>query len=189
MKFFAQGSPEPQLCEPDLEAIPCSVDRSKGNHRFLQTRYLQKALAGVERYCGSEAVHTLRCRTVLAAVRSRNGKAYREFDRQTLTLQDKVLGPQHPDTLMTVHNLALDLANAGESAEAERLALRYVKGREETFGANHKFTCDAHFALAYRVQEGIGQLRNGSRSGCRRKSGLLVGYHENAERVSPTERT
>ncbi len=39
--------------------------------------------------------------------------------REVLALREKVLGPEHPDTLSTRHNLAGALIDQGRPAEAE----------------------------------------------------------------------
>jgi hypothetical protein len=43
-----------------------------------------------------------------------------QMEREVLDVQRRVLGPEHPFTLVTMDNLALPLRNQGKHAEAER---------------------------------------------------------------------
>ena len=44
-----------------------------------------------------------------------------KFDRQILVARKKVLGDEHPDTLLSASNLGYDLSKLGRRAEAEVL--------------------------------------------------------------------
>jgi len=44
-----------------------------------------------------------------------------QMHRQTLNLQEKVLGPEHPDTLLSMRGLAAVLSSQGKHLEAEQI--------------------------------------------------------------------
>lgn len=54
-----------------------------------------------------------------------------------LTLQEEVLGPNHPDVATTCNNLAVLYMNQGKYTEAEPLYFRDLKISEEVLGPNH----------------------------------------------------
>ena len=48
-------------------------------------------------------------------------KQAEEMHRQALTLQETVLGKEHPDTLASINNLATVLSDQGKYEEAEEM--------------------------------------------------------------------
>ncbi|PNP77904.1 hypothetical protein FNYG_08630 [Fusarium nygamai] len=60
--------------------------------------------------------------------------------RETLELKEKVLGKEHPDTLMSMNNLALVLDNMGEYEEAEKMHREEWKLTEKVLGKDHPST-------------------------------------------------
>ncbi len=59
---------------------------------------------------------------------------------RALSLWESNLGPDHPDTLKAVNNLAMSLARLGRAAEAEALYRRALQGRERVLGPDDPFT-------------------------------------------------
>ena len=62
--------------------------------------------------------------------------------------RERVLGPEHPDTLTSVNNLAALLRIKGDYAQAEPLYRRALKGRERILGKNHPDTLESVNNLA-----------------------------------------
>jgi tetratricopeptide (TPR) repeat protein len=71
--------------------------------------------------------------------------------RRALEARERTLGKEHPDTLMTVHNLALLLKDKGDYAEAEPLYRWALKASERTLGRDHTNTVMAVNGLYDRV--------------------------------------
>ncbi|KRD23388.1 tetratricopeptide repeat protein [Streptomyces sp. Root264] len=67
--------------------------------------------------------------------------------RQTLEDRTRILGPEHPDTLASRHNLALALTSAGEQAEAIQLLRRTLDDRVRILGDEHTHTLSTRNAL------------------------------------------
>lgn len=57
--------------------------------------------------------------------------------RRALAGQERRLGPQHPDTLESVSNLAVLLKKRKKKKEAERFFRRAMLGRDIQLGGNH----------------------------------------------------
>jgi len=47
-----------------------------------------------------------------------------EMHKQTLEVQERTLGPEHPDTLWSMHNLAVAYGNLWHNAEAAEMSSR-----------------------------------------------------------------
>ncbi|HUV04754.1 MAG TPA: tetratricopeptide repeat protein [Armatimonadota bacterium] len=60
--------------------------------------------------------------------------------RRTLDARERALGPEHPDTLTSVNNLALLLYSKGDYDAAEPLFHRALEGFERVFGPEHPDT-------------------------------------------------
>ncbi len=60
--------------------------------------------------------------------------------QRALTIYEKVLGPEHPETASTLNNLALLYAVQGKDEKAELLFQRALAIREKVFGPYHPFT-------------------------------------------------
>jgi hypothetical protein len=63
-------------------------------------------------------------------------------------IQRRVLGPEHPDTLRTMENLANSLSELGRYAEAEKLERDTVDLRTRGSGPDHPWTAGAVYDLA-----------------------------------------
>jgi tetratricopeptide (TPR) repeat protein len=75
----------------------------------------------------------------LAKVLSDRGK-YEEAEkmhRQELAVRERVLGKEHPDTLMAIYCLAHLLASQTNFVEADTLYERAIKGYHKALGPNH----------------------------------------------------
>jgi Flp pilus assembly protein TadD len=71
----------------------------------------------------------------LASVLDNQGK-YKEAEaitRQTLAQREKVLGPEHPDTLTSMNNLASVLDNQGKYKEAKTMSRQTLAQRESAW--------------------------------------------------------
>jgi tetratricopeptide (TPR) repeat protein len=65
----------------------------------------------------------------------------------------RMLGPDHPDTLASVNNLAIACQEAGRKAEAVRLHERALAGRVRVLGPEHADTLASRNNLAIACQE------------------------------------
>ncbi|MFJ9359318.1 tetratricopeptide repeat protein [Streptomyces mirabilis] len=83
-------------------------------------------------------------------------QARREFER-VLDLRREVLGPDHLETITTMHNLASVLHDLGELGEAERLRTHVWRALERVQGAEHHDTLTARHELG-RLLHDRGQL-------------------------------
>ncbi len=68
--------------------------------------------------------------------------------RQTLQLQETVLGKEHPDTLGSMNNLALSLRNQGKYIEAEAIHRQTLQLQETVLGKDHPDTLRSIYNLA-----------------------------------------
>ncbi|MFD4444695.1 tetratricopeptide repeat protein, partial [Nocardia sp. NPDC058519] len=75
----------------------------------------------------------------------------------TLADSERILGPEHPDTLATRHNLAGAYRTAGRLREAIALYQQTVADRERILGAEHPDTLSSRNNLAY-AHESAGRL-------------------------------
>ena len=62
------------------------------------------------------------------------------MDREVLEAQRDVLGPRHPDTLSTMHNLAITLKDQGRHADAEAMEREVLEARRDVLGPRHPDT-------------------------------------------------
>ena len=62
--------------------------------------------------------------------------------------REKVLGPDHPDTLASVFNMAIVLERRGQYEHAEAMYRRAADGQEKTLGRNRPDTVKALDNLA-----------------------------------------
>ena len=73
---------------------------------------------------------------------------------RALAGSEKQLGPDHPETLRTVHNLAIVYQAQGRYTEAEQLYGRALAGNEKLLGPDHPETLRTvhNLAIVYRLQ-------------------------------------
>ena len=80
--------------------------------------------------------------------------------RETLEVQRRVLGAEHPDTLTSANNLAIVLEEQGELVEAARINRETLEVRRRVLGAEHPQALASGTNLA-RVLEKQGELAEG----------------------------
>jgi len=102
----------------------------------------------------------LRCSQALAGLLHVMGKL-REAEpiqRRTLMAREETLGPAHPETLSSAHNLACLLQDMGSLREAEHIFHSTLKAQGETLGPTHPDTLHSanNFAL---LLKDMGKLR------------------------------
>ena len=125
---------------------------------------LERALTDAERTLGPNHPHTLAIRSNLGAVRETapfqgNLGVVREI-AETITLlertiadRERILGPDHPDTLATCNNLATAYQEAGRTGEAITLLERSLADVERILGPDHPDTLLIRSNLAVVYQE------------------------------------
>jgi hypothetical protein len=59
---------------------------------------------------------------------------------RALKAREKVLGPEHPDTLASANNLGRVLQRQGKHEEAEAMHLRALNAQEKVLGPEHPDT-------------------------------------------------
>ena len=74
------------------------------------------------------------------------------LNRQALEDREKVLGPKHLNTLISVNNLAVVLRNRGKYKESEEMNRRALKGIEKVLGLEHPDTLTSIDNLASVLQ-------------------------------------
>jgi len=74
---------------------------------------------------------------------------------QALTIQEAVIGPDHPDVASTLNNLAILYENAGRNLEARDMYRRALIIREAHFGPEHEWVAEALHNLA-NVETNVG---------------------------------
>ena len=60
--------------------------------------------------------------------------------REVIKLREKVIGPEHPDTLESCYILANGLARQNKIPEATAFAQRAAEGAHKVLGPDHPFT-------------------------------------------------
>jgi hypothetical protein len=71
-----------------------------------------------------------------------------------LAVNERVLGPEHPDTLITRHALAIYTGVAGDAVGARDLLYAMLPVRERVLGPEHPDTQATRARLAYWTQRG-----------------------------------
>jgi DNA polymerase III delta prime subunit len=81
-------------------------------------------------------------------------KAAEELFVQVMETRKRVLGDEHPDTLISMNNLASTYRDQGRSNEAEELEVQVMQTRKRVLGDEHPdtLTSMANLALTYRNQ-------------------------------------
>jgi tetratricopeptide (TPR) repeat protein len=69
--------------------------------------------------------------------------------RKASTLREEVLGPEHPDTLTSMSNLALVLDSQGKYEEAEAMNRQTLAQQEKALGPKHPETLLSVYRLAH----------------------------------------
>ena len=76
-----------------------------------------------------------------------------ELDQRTLEIMERVLGPEHPYTLISRNNLAVCYRGLGRAPEAVELDERTLEIRERGLGPEHPYTLSSrnNLAIDYRA--------------------------------------
>jgi len=77
--------------------------------------------------------------------------AAREVSQGMLDARDRVLGPEHPDTLTARHNLARWTGEAGDATGARDQYATLLSVQERVLGPEHPHTLDTRGNLAYYI--------------------------------------
>lgn len=72
-----------------------------------------------------------------------------EMSRRAVEGYEKILGPEHTETLSSVNRLALVLQYQGKYEAAEEMNRRALEGYEKALGAEHPDTLNSVYCLAY----------------------------------------
>ena len=88
----------------------------------------------------------------------------RQLDEDTLARQRRVLGDDHPDTLSSANNLAVDLRELGEHEQARQLDEDTLARRRRVLGDDHPDTLASANNLAVDLR-GAGRARAGPAAG------------------------
>ena len=101
-------------------------------------RSAERAAAAVARL-GNDVLAEARLEHELGSLAFHGGKATEAVSRyeRALALRERVLGPDHPDTLNTLGNLGNALFKADRIDEAVKTMERTLAAREEVLGADH----------------------------------------------------
>jgi hypothetical protein len=81
-------------------------------------------------------------------VRQGKYKAAEAMNKKTLALREKVLGPEHPDTLTSMSNLAGVLGRQGKYEDAEAMNRQTLVLRKKVLGPEHPDTLLSVYCLA-----------------------------------------
>ncbi|MGW9298753.1 tetratricopeptide repeat protein, partial [Streptomyces bacillaris] len=71
-----------------------------------------------------------------------------DLHQQNLNDRERTLGPDHPHTLTSRHNLASTLSDLGEHQRAADLHQQNLNDRERTLGPDHPHTLNSRNNLA-----------------------------------------
>jgi hypothetical protein len=68
-------------------------------------------------------------------------------------VRSRVLGPEHPETMSSMHNLAVTPRNMGDLSRAWELEQRVVGGRTRVLGPEHMDSIEASIDLGFMMWE------------------------------------
>ncbi|KAF2630919.1 kinesin light chain 1 [Macroventuria anomochaeta] len=115
-----------------------------GGHenKEVWTMYLSHAVhvAGIHGIVGKAASASLLDRVGQCQASLGQYSAAGIMHQQVLSVRKKVLGPEHPDTLTSMSNLALALSNQGKYAEAEEMDSETLRLSKKVSGDEHPHT-------------------------------------------------
>ncbi|HVB43064.1 MAG TPA: FxSxx-COOH system tetratricopeptide repeat protein [Streptosporangiaceae bacterium] len=125
--------------------------RVEGAHLITQADALWDATAGADTVSPDLRLRQLRARRWAARQLWAVADFSRAADASARVLADceRILGPDHPDTLVSRENLAGACADAGRLDQAILLHERNLAERERTLGVNHLATLESQNGLAY----------------------------------------
>ena len=118
------------------------LDEKKGKYEEAKVFSLA-GLEGRRRVLGEEHMKTLTSMNNLGALPHDMGDFTSSLDYkvQALRVQEKVLGKTHPDTLMTIMNMAVTYEDGlKDFTKAERMFRQALDGYERSLGKGHGYT-------------------------------------------------
>ncbi len=141
--------PDQPLVEAELQTTVGNIYGDLGDHASERKHY-EKALALFRSTVGETDRRSLRVASHLAAslaelTQIKEGLALGE---RTLALEEKTLGPEHPDTIRTLLDLATITQAGGDFAAAEKYANRALASARKVEGPDHNDTRQALLFLA-----------------------------------------
>jgi serine/threonine protein kinase/tetratricopeptide (TPR) repeat protein len=129
----------------DHIAVAVSL-RSLANLRLREQRFdealalLDQSMRILERQKdATELASTLDAHAHVLIARGDNAGAERDYRRALASIESS-LGRDHPDTALTIHNLAVTLQSQGRLAEAQPLFEESLELSSRIFGAEHPYT-------------------------------------------------
>jgi len=81
---------------------------------------------------------------------------YKEAEKllvQVMETKKQMLGPEHSDTLTSMHNLASTYSNQGRWKEAEELSMQVMETQKQVLGPEHPSTLTSMANLAYTLKQ------------------------------------
>jgi len=130
---------------------------------------------------GPDDVHVLRVAAWLARAEFLGGRYHeaRRLGEDTLTRQQRVLGKDHPDSLLSANYLAPALAELGEYKQAQQLIQDTLERRQRVFGDDHPDTLGvAHnFAIGLLLSGQLGEAHRLLEDNLARKRRVLGEDH------------
>ncbi|KAF2621980.1 kinesin light chain 1 [Macroventuria anomochaeta] len=127
-----------------------------GGHEFkVWTAYLPHAIhvAGMHGIVDEAASAGLLDRVGRCQASFGQYSAAETTHRQALSLREEVLGEKHPDTLMSMNNVATALSGQGQYIKAEKMLRKTLELREEVLGEKHPSTLVSMNNLAVALNE------------------------------------
>jgi tetratricopeptide (TPR) repeat protein len=111
---------------------------------------LQKDLAAINSILYNAFTLLTTIKDSLAAIFTQRGlwQDAEELDVQVVEMRKRVLGAKHPNTLISIANLASTYRSQGRWKEAEKLKMQVMKTRKRVLGAKHPSTLTSIANLA-----------------------------------------
>jgi eukaryotic-like serine/threonine-protein kinase len=134
--------------EDMLESV--SPEQAKGRDTGLLREIVDKAAARIEVDLKNQPRVRARLQSILGSVYLNLG----EYDTagplltNALAVRERLLGPDHPDTICSLNDLAVSLQSKSDFAAAEPLFRRALQVSERTMGKDHPYTMNKVLNLA-----------------------------------------
>lgn len=131
--------------------LRCFPDMSNSTERESCRRYRSQVIACLEQGDGAKEGPEWQILSVRVGRYLFEDGFYKDSLRwRTLTfdIKKRVLGPDHPDTLMSMQYLAGTYLNMGRDAEAARIHEQMLEARKRTLGLEHPDTLSSMHGLA-----------------------------------------
>ena len=122
--------------------------------------WFRKTVATMKRTHSETDMHYIMARSGLAALLCDGLKKPAEAEvifRKLLAIQNRILGPEHPQTLVDLTNLATALRGQGKHAESIAVSRDFVKKKGNSLGAAHPDSLQAAVYLSTHLRA-FGQM-------------------------------